>query len=325
MTRPNCPNGPGQAVSDVFKNTKFRIFIALVCTLLLALNGLTAWQASNLVHHPAEKRRMLRSTDANAGYTDVVVETSDGLTLHGWYIPSRNSALILMQHGYKSDRAEFHQEAAMLARAGYGVLVTSVRAHDVNPGDTITFGIDEMQDIDAWFNFGRTLPGVDPDRIGMIGNSLGGSMAIQYTAANTGIRALVAHCAFSSMHDTIETSIRSLTGLPPFPFAPMIQFWAEMQLGISIDEINASAWIGQISPRPVLILNALDDTVISPASGQLLYAAAGEPKQLWEEHGVRHAGFDTAFPEAFERRVVGFFDAVLFPDASTGAEQPDTL
>ena len=36
--------------------------------------------------------------------------------------------------------------------------------------------------------------------------------------------------------------------------------------------------------------------------------AAGEPKELWYEPDVGHAGFDRAKPDEYERRVVAFFD-----------------
>ena len=302
---------------------KFSIFSALVLGLFLALNFVAAGQADRLIHNPLSARPPLRQTPADAGldYRDVSVVTSDNLELHGWFIPGTNSALVMMQHGYKVSRTLHLEEAAMFARAGYNVLVTSVRAHDVNPGDTITFGHEEMKDLDAWYHLALTLPGIDPERIGMLGNSLGGSLVIEYAAENTGIAAVVAHSAFSSMRDTIETSVRHFTGLPAFPFAPLIRFWAERELGFSIDDIDAKQWIGRISPRPVLIIHSLDDTVISPDSGQLLYEAAGEPKSLWQEHGITHADFDTAMPEEFERRVVGFFDAAFFPAAAPAPER----
>jgi len=304
------------------KSKTLRLFLILTTCLFVLLNIVALLQARTLVNNPIADRKALDKdpADFNLVFEDVQVTTSDNLVLNGWYMESRNSALIIMQHGYKWNRVGHLEEAAMFVKAGYGVLITSVRAHDVNPGEKITFGAEEMKDLGAWSNFARAIPGIDQDKIGMLGDSLGGSMVIQFAAKNDIISAVVAHSAFSSLQDTIETSIKHYTGLPPFPFAPLIKFWAELDLGISIDEIDAKQWISEISPRPVLLIHSLDDEVISSASGQLLFDAALEPKQLWLENGINHADFDTTMPDEFERRVVGFFNQYFF--AMPTAKQP---
>lgn len=293
-----------------------KITSAVIALLLIAVVFMAKNQASSMVNHPVGNRPLPNETPADVGvvFENVQAQTIDGLLLDGWYVPSQNSSLIIMQHGYKYHRGTFIEEVAMFARAGYGVLVTSIRAHENNPGVHITFGMEEMKDLDAWVQFALNIPGINPEKLGMLGESMGGSMVIQYAASHQSIKAVVAHSAFSSLADTIATSVRYFTGLPPFPFAPLIQFWAEQELGIDADAVDAKLWISDISPRPVFIINSLTDRVISPESGVLLYEAAREPKQLWEETGVTHKDFDTFFPEEFESKVVGFFNQYFFPE-----------
>src|SRR6185436_4561063 len=99
--------------------------------------------------------------------------------------------------------------------------------------------------------FLRTQAEVDPDRLGAIGNSLGGSLVIQFAADHPDIKAVVTNSAFSSLTDTVETSIRFFTKLPPFPFAPLITFWAEREAHFKAADVDAKKWIGRLSPRPV--------------------------------------------------------------------------
>lgn len=273
----------------------------------------TRAEAHRLLTNPVETRQVPRRTPINFGMVrdDVTVTTPDHLKLVGWLVPSTNGAAIIAQHGYKSHRGEMLDEAAMLHRRGYGVLMTSVRVHDRSEGQLITFGRLEMDDLAAWHQFLVAQPGIDANRIGILGNSWGGSLAIQFAATNTSIKAVVAHSPFSSLDDTLETSIRYFTGLPPFPFAPMITFWAEREAGIRTKNVDAKKWIGRISPRPVLILQGGADVVISTDSGQRLYDAAGDPKELWFDPKVGHAGFDGMRPLEYERRVGGFFDRYL--------------
>ncbi len=292
------------------------MFGSVLVILFAGLMVVSRSQALDLVTHSMGEREAIDQTPADFGmvYEDVSVETPDGLKLIGWYVPSQNGAAIMAQHGYTSDRRELLEEATMLNRHGYGVLLTSVRAHDLSDGELISFGFNEMQDLEAWYQYLLTRGEVDQNRIGVLGNSMGGSLVIQYAAQNDSIRATVAHSAFSSLDDTVATSIEYFTGLPPFPFAPAIVFWAEQIVGFDSAGVSAKNWISELNPRPVLLLQGGADTKISVESGQRLYDAAGKPKELWYEPSLGHTDFDTALPEQYEERVVGFFDRYLLEE-----------
>ncbi len=144
-----------------------------------------------------------------------------------------------------------------------------------------------------------------------MGNSYGGLLAIRYASENPAIKAVITDSAFSSLDDTVATSVRYFTGLPPFPFAPMILFWGEREAGFQASQVDATLWIRSISPRPILLMQGGADIIISKDSGQKLYAAAGEPKELWYDPEVAHAQFDTQRAAEFERRVISFYDRWL--------------
>lgn len=301
------------------KNRPLRRLTFFLGTLLLAglaaLLFVTRSQAHNILTNPQANRRLPEQTpgDWALPFEAITVTAADGLRLAGWYIPTQNGAVIMAQHGYKGNRAEMLNEAAMFHAHGYGVLLTSVRAHDYSEGEQVTFGYREMQDLEAWYQFLLTRPEVDPERLGILGNSMGGSLVIQYAAQNPQIKALAANCAFSSLEDTVNVSIKSITGLPPFPFAPLILWWGEQESGLSASDINAKVWISTLSPRPVFLMQGGADNVVSSDSGQRLYDAAGEPKTLWFEPALGHTEFDVSMADEYEKRVVGFFDEHLRP------------
>ena len=79
-----------------------------------------AWKARNdadaLVTNPMAVRRLPTQTPVDFGlvYDDVAITARDGARLVAWYVPTINGAVILAQHGYKSQRGEMLNEALML-------------------------------------------------------------------------------------------------------------------------------------------------------------------------------------------------------------------
>jgi len=297
------------------RNTKI-ILGVIAAILILVIAGLlwkTRQEAYTLLHSPMATRKLPEETPAayNLPYEDITVANPDGMKLAGWFIPSENGAVIIMQHGYKSTRKELLNEAEMMHRHGYGALITSIRAHDYSEGELITLGVYETADMEAWYQYLLTRDDIDPDKIGILGNSYGGMLSIQYAAQNENIKAVVANSAFSSMPDTVATSVTHFTNLPEFPFVPLIVFWAETDTGVKMEEIDATKWIPLISPRPVFLMQGGADTVISPQSGQRLYDAAKEPKELWFDPELGHVEFDKERAEEYEARVSAFFDQYL--------------
>jgi alpha-beta hydrolase superfamily lysophospholipase len=287
-------------------------------TVLLVLSGagagyVTRSEAHRLLNNPVATRQVSTRTPADAGlnFIDASVRTRDGLTPRGWFVPAKSPRLILVQHGYKDRLETMLGVAKVLHDGGYQVMLMCVRAHDRSDGVLISFGQREMADMEAWAAYAEAQPGVDPAKVGMFGVSMGGSLAIQYTASHDDVRALVADSAFSSLNDTIDTSVRFFTGLPPFPFGPMIRFWAEREGGFPASAVDAKQWIGAVSPRPVLIMQGGADRVVSAESGQRLFDAAREPREFWFEPDVGHGQFLKMRPDDFAARVVGFFDRYL--------------
>ena len=87
--------------------------------------------------------------------------------------------------------------------------------------------------------------------------------------------------------------------------------WVERDWDIDPDRLDFTQWIDEVSPRPVLLLQGGADAVVAPASVQLLFEAAREPRELWFDAALGHVAFFADRPVEFERRVVGFFDRDL--------------
>jgi fermentation-respiration switch protein FrsA (DUF1100 family) len=92
---------------------------------------------------------------------------------------------------------------------------------------------------------------------------------------------------------------------------PFVRFFAELETGLRVEAVRPVDEIGRISPRPVFILQGLEDHAIPSESAINLFAAAGEPKFIWEGEGAGHVKMFVTFPEEYEERVIGFFEEAL--------------
>ena len=285
-----------------------RLSLVALAVLLSGFAWVTYDQAHNLINHPKEVRELGTKTpaDFDLAVHEVSVINPQAMRLYGYYSASENGAYVMLQHGFKADRSRLLEEAKILQDAGYGILVTSVRAHDKNDGQEITFGVREMEDLQAWYEY-LLAQGAVPGKIAILGNSMGAAMAIEYASRNKDIAAVVSVSGFSSLQDTIDVSVEYFTGLPAFPFAPAIATWAEVLLGMDVAQVDATMAAAKLCHTPVLVMQGGADTVVSVASGQWIYDAACGPKELWFEEGIGHTKFDRDMPDEYAQRVTQFF------------------
>ncbi|HSG18887.1 MAG TPA: alpha/beta fold hydrolase [Anaerolineae bacterium] len=309
------------------------VVIGMALIVFVIVNIYCRNEARNFVHNTLQEQELRINKEYEAGWIQgsknpirvikfeetglpleqVSVINDSGMTLNGWYMPSQNGAAVMLMHGATAFPYHMLEEAKSLERHGYGALLISVRNHNFGDGDTLSFGCDdrEMEDFDAWFEFLKQQEGIDPDRIGLMGQSMGGTLAIQYAAQNEGIRAVVAHSAPSSVKDAVETFTAWMTGLPPWVanlIAGNMLFWVDTEIDCEMSVVSAKEWIDDISPRAVYILHGGDDKQLPAASGEWLFATAGEPKYYWLCPDSGHHECDTDYPAEFEERIIGFFD-----------------
>ncbi len=242
---------------------------------------------------------------ANLGrpYEEVTLQTSDGLDLAAWYVPSRNGAAVIAFPG----RSGPVPHARMLARHGYGVLLLDMRGQGESEG--VSTGLwDSSKDLAAAVAFLQDRPDVEGARIGGIGLSQGGEQLIQAAAENPGLRAVVSDGA--GIRSVREAVLRG--GVVNRITLPVYALSSAAMAVLSGDAPPPAVkdLVPRVSPRPLFLIYAGQG-----AGGEDLnptyFRAAGEPKQLWEIPEASHTGGLAARPKEYEHRVVAFFDRAL--------------
>ena len=243
--------------------------------------------------------------DRGIDYEEVSFLTTDGLTLRGWYIPSQNGAAVILAHSIASNRVGMLDAAVFLARNGYGVLLFDLRAHGESDGDLLPFGGNEAEDVRAAAAFVQERADVDPDRIGAMGWSLGAQVVLLGTARTDAIQAVVADapCCTTFRDWPPPQSLGDWLYVPyDLVFFEFLKWHGGVRYPLSVQEA-----ISQIAPRPVLLIGG------GAEQGMLEhhYRAAGEPRELWVIPEAGHIGGLRARPQAYEERVLRFFNQAL--------------
>jgi uncharacterized protein len=291
--------------------------LGAVCLAALALGlaalgaGFAHAKAYALVHPLHSPANRWPEAAGLTDYAPVNFASTDGLTLRGWFVPPRNGAVIIYVHGFSGNRSALLDEAALLAGQGYGALLFDLRNSGESDGTLTTLGLREVDDVRAAVDFVLAQPRVDAKRIGLMGISMGGATAILSAARIPQISAVVAESAYTSLPDSLGVTFKQMTGLPPFPFAPLIVYFGEREAGLKLSEVSPVAEIASISPRSVLLVHGGQDDIIPIDNAYALYAAAQAPKALYVVPQAGHGGFLQAAPDGYARRLVEFYDQSL--------------
>jgi uncharacterized protein len=252
-------------------------------------------------------RAVVPENKLGAAYENVSFTTSDGLELKGWYVPSKNGAAVIAFPGRKGSQ----RPARMLAEHGYGVLVFDRRGEGESEGEPNSWGWGGDRDVKAAIDFLQTRTDVDPDRIGGIGLSVGGEMMLEAASETDELKAIVSEGAgargFGEEMDQDQPD-----GLDRYLNAASsaVKSGALSVFTNQTPPPNLKDVVARIAPRPVMFI-AAPNSRHGEELNRGYYAAAQEPKTLWEIPESSHVGGIEARPEEYERRVVGFFDGAL--------------
>ena len=246
-------------------------------------------------------RAVVPAAALGAAYEEVAFKTNDGLTLRGWYVPSKNGAAVISAPG----RAGSQRPARMLIRHGYGVLLFDRRGEGESDGDPNAFGWEADKDMNAAVGYLQRRPDVDQGRIGGIGLSVGAETLLQTAAESDGLKAVVADGAGSrSLREDLARPGSSKWGEIP---TSLVITAGTMLFSNAAPPPNLQSLVARIAPRPVLFIYGDHDQDNVHDLAPSYYARAGNPKEIWEVKGASHTGGIDARPREYELRVISFF------------------
>jgi uncharacterized protein len=237
-------------------------------------------------------------------FADVTFESSDGLALSGWYARSSNRAAVLLVNTAGGDRLGSVEHARMLADHGYGVLLYDARGAGDSEGTPNGYGWGWERDVDGALDYLSSRPDVEPDRVGALGLSTGADVLIAVAAEDRRVKAVVSDGATAwSLADLPEGDPLGRAFMTPVLTSAAL--FSGSRPGPALEDAAS-----RVSPTPMLLIAA--GSLAGEIDLNTGYAeAAKEPVELWTLPDSGHTAAIRDEADAYERRVVGHFDAAL--------------
>lgn len=268
----------------------------------LTLAAVTGGCAS-LFFHPSKERYAIPALE-EAAPEDVWCDSTGGVRLHGLRVRPPDGTprgTIVFFHG-NAENVRTHLAALLwLARAGYQIVAFDYRGYGLSSGEPGIPGVNEdgIAVLDAVFR----MDGVDPAAVAVLGQSLGGAIAVYAVARSPhkdAVKALIVDSAFAGYRRIVREKLQQF--FLTWPFAVPASWTVD-------DKYSPERVIGTISPVPVVIIHGTSDPVVPFADGEELYRRAGEPKGFWAVEGAGHVG-GLSRPEV-RRQLLEFLESVV--------------
>lgn len=141
-----------------------------------------------------------------------------------------------------------------------------------------------------------------------MGFSMGGVTAIRATAHYPKITAVISEGGYHNLGNHIVKPENPASLLHRiFLYSIAVSYW--LQTGINPWTVSPIDDLPDINPRPILLIYG--DRELKRGRGDLQYAAAHEPKDLWIVPGGNHGTNHIASPKEYQSRVLNFFRNTL--------------
>ena len=249
----------------------------------------------------------------------------DRITLRGWLFKANGAVgrSVIILHGFMANRTDPGFDEPEMARrfigAGYDTLTFDFRSFGMSDGKRFTIGWAEGRDVLGAYDFMKSR-GYDPQRMAILGVSLGGESMLGVAEHLDDVAALIADSAYVNLRPILNRNIQRYSPLPSL-FNPGIILAGQLFYGFNPD-FRPIDHVRKLPGRAFLFLvGGGDDFIPTVNSVQLKAASANPGSQLEIFAASQHAKEFHDQTARYMQTVFSFIDGQIAaprPAASLG-------
>ncbi|MBU4246589.1 MAG: alpha/beta fold hydrolase, partial [Nanoarchaeota archaeon] len=211
---------------------------------------------------------------------------------------TKNAPAVILCHGFSGDKIGKYRLRVRLARAlcknGFAVFRFDFSGHGDSEGEMDDVSIiQELDDLECAINYLKKQTFADINKIGIVGHSLGGEIAILEAAKNKDLKAIV---LFAPVADYTKLSAEFILSLKEAEKSGFAERASHKIKKPYFDEMKQFRPIEEISKinAPLLVIHGTADDRVNISSSKELTEKANEPKKLVIINGADHhfAGYN---------------------------------
>ena len=219
-------------------------------------------------------------------FEEVRFQASDGVKLHGWFVPGPRDVTWLWFHGNGGNISHRLEDLMILHRnLGVNVFLFDYRGYGLSEGRVSEKGT--YRDAEGALDYLRSRRDVNPKKIVYLGRSLGSAVAV-WLATLYPPNGLILESPFASIKEMAKRS---------FPWLPLY-----LLVGARYNSLSRIAKVD----CPLLILHGDRDEIVPISQGRKLYDAATEPKSFYVIEGAAHSDIYIVGQEPYYRALAHF-------------------
>ncbi|HWG57883.1 MAG TPA: alpha/beta fold hydrolase [Candidatus Acidoferrales bacterium] len=251
--------------------------------------------------------------DVMMGHPSTVSFTApDGSQRDGWFFPGlRGAPVIIICHGYGSQRADIATLATALQEHEYNVYMFDFSGHGENTRMT-TLGYRERDELRAAMQSLASRDDIDPHRIGLWGTDLGGYVALEVAATDKRVGAVAVDDPFDDPRDMVQIQVAH-SGLGALPFVNWACDFGFRMMNYSFrKEPPVSSRLALAPAIPKLFIES-DDRPELAAETLRIYSKAPQPKEFARD-GMSYFSMSDDDRKVYENRIITFYLQAIPPE-----------